>query len=838
MNEFNTVLDKIEVSFNPHGAQHTTTYTNITGRELLGKLKIPRIGDKDGSHFLRTSLKHNTDGKYLSRGDDHCTQEAWLIIIDVDKATASPQTVHEALKQADIAHIITGTHSYYAKDENRFRILLLSNEAYRKDQLEPTSEAVIETINCFLTTGFVEYAKENKKYSQPWFTPSMPQDCEKTVLYLEYTEGQLFQVRNKQAPQNISQAPSRSLSLKQGQISPITEWNNQFPVEYVLQEHGYKLVLRNNQSYRWLSPDSTSGQGGVIEDRTTGKVFSHHNDCLNDGYAHDSFDVMRLLKGLSFEDAVKFASKHTKAPDGRTIDEYHKHLLRKNKPAENKAPSQISFEAYQPFNNELLPVENVPYDALPDILGDFIKEQSLIRGCSDDYILVSLLARMGCVFSGKMQIALTRKTGWCASPNFFWAMIGDPSSGKSNALSAINKPIQLLSENARIKYKKEIEEYLHSLALIESKISTAKKGMEAEGKKAKAKPDVVTKFENSFKANMQELAELEEQKPKQKRYTVTKTTIEKLILILEENPEGIMLEVDELSSSFVRLSKDEHADERGLYLSGFNGGIQYPYDTVKRGTVFIQRLLLSIFGGIQPSRLKRFLNEARTGFQDDGMLQRFQGVVYPDKNTRKLEDKQASIFLINRIDELFSNLDCLPADTILRLDDTAQELFDEWRHETTEIAQALGHPYEAHLVKSYEFVASLAVYLYLAENNGKLTFDKQVSTKQILSAIKLGTYFFSHAKRMYGLVYKDNLPARSLSEKLAKLVCANTAKNEHYDSVMKLYFFSRSQIRSKDWADLTTKEERREAIIALIKFGYISKPHGNKYYINPDYLNE
>ena len=230
----------------------------------------------------------------------------------------------------------------------------------------------------------------------------------------------------------------------------------------------------------------------------------------------------------------------------------------------------------------------------------------MIRGCSDDYILVSLLARMGCVLSGKVKVALTSKTGWHASPNFFWAMIGDPSSGKSNALSATNKPIQLLSENAREKYKKEMKQYLQNIALIECKINAAKKGMENEGKKAKADPSTITKFEDSFKAHMQELSELEERKPKLKRYTVTKVTVEKLILILEENPEGIMLEVDELSSSFVRLSKDDNADERGLYLSGFNGGIQHPYDTVKRGTVFISSLLLSIFGGIQPSKAKAF----------------------------------------------------------------------------------------------------------------------------------------------------------------------------------------------------------------------------------------
>jgi hypothetical protein len=57
-------------------------------------------------------------------------------------------------------------------------------------------------------------------------------------------------------------------------------------------------------------------------------------------------------------------------------------------------------------------------------------------------------------------------------------------------------------------------------------------------------------------------------------------------------------------------------------------------------------------------------------------------------------------------------------------------------------------------------------------------------------------------------------------------------KNEHYDTSAKLYFFTRSQIRSKDWADLTTQEERREAIKILIQLGHISKAHNNRYYIN------
>lgn len=357
-------------------------------------------------------------------------------------------------------------------------------------------------------------------------------------------------------------------------------------------------------------------------------------------------------------------------------------------------------------------------------------------------------------------------------------MIGDPSSGKSNALKSTNKFIKKLNKLAQDKYKKDQQQYVQNKELLECKILAIKKGIEAEGKKATASDNSIANFEKSFKDNMQKLAELEEDKPILKHYTVAKTTVEKLLLILQGNPDGIMLELDELASFLVKLSKDDNADERGLYLSGFNGDLQYTYDTINRGTVFIPRLILSVFGGIQPSKLKRFLNEARISYQDDGLIQRFQGVVYPNKQKKPLEDKSPSIDLTNRISQLFNNMDCLPSDTILRFNDEAQQIMDEWREKTQKAAALLGHPLEAHLIKSYEFVASLAVYIYLADNDGKLTSDKLILPKQIIGAIKLGNYFFTHAKRMYGLVYKDNLPARALAEKIVKLVVSNS--KEHY----------------------------------------------------------
>ena len=101
--------------------------------------------------------------------------------------------------------------------------------------------------------------------------------------------------------------------------------------------------------------------------------------------------------------------------------------------------------------------------------------------------------------------------------------------------------------------------------------------------------------------------------------------------------------------------------------------------------------------------------------------------------------------------------------------------------------------------------------------------DNKIPTIFVLQAIKLGSYFLSHAKRMYSLAYKEEMPARSLAEKLVQLGVS----------------FTRSQIRNKDWSNLKTAEQRVEAIQTLINRGYISEQTEDKRYItNPKHLDE
>lgn len=59
----------------------------------------------------------------------------------------------------------------------------------------------------------------------------------------------------------------------------------------LLEEAGYRLVRG-----KYLSPDSSSGNGGVTMLEDGALVYSHHADVLGDGCAHDAFDVYALLE--------------------------------------------------------------------------------------------------------------------------------------------------------------------------------------------------------------------------------------------------------------------------------------------------------------------------------------------------------------------------------------------------------------------------------------------------------------------------------------------------------------------------------------------------------------
>lgn len=120
-------------------------------------------------------------------------------------------------------------------------------------------------------------------------------------------------------------------------------------------------------------------------------------------------------------------------------------------------------------------------------------------------------------------------------------------------------------------------------------------------------------------------------KPVGRRIITRDATSEKLHEIMCENPSGVLLIRDEVPGWLGTLDKPGREGERGFFLSAWNGDTGYTIDRIGRGSVHVDACCLSMLGGIQPARLRSYLADAlHDGPLNDGLLQRFQVLVYPD----------------------------------------------------------------------------------------------------------------------------------------------------------------------------------------------------------------
>src|SRR5262249_47568553 len=130
-----------------------------------------------------------------------------------------------------------------------------------------------------------------------------------------------------------------------------------------------------------------------------------------------------------------------------------------------------------------------------------------------------------------------------------------------------------------------------------------------------------------------------------------------------------------------RLESEEHADERGFALQAWNGDAPYTVDRISRGTIRVEACCMSVLGGIQPGRLRSYLVDTlRDGPANDGLIQRFQLLVWPDPSGWKYVDRPPDAGAEQTAGRVFRELLKLHPEECLRFrfSTEAQSLFIAW----------------------------------------------------------------------------------------------------------------------------------------------------------------
>ncbi len=467
----------------------------------------------------------------------------------------------------------------------------------------------------------------------------------------------------------------------------------------------------------------------------------------------------------------------------------------------------------KPLPKELPAVEPFDYSLLPPSLKPWVQDICERIQCPPDYVAVAVMVALGAVIGRKVGIRPQEKTPWTETPNMWGLIIGRPGVLKSPAMEAALGPLKHLEAQAMGKYQEELKIYTQVQR-------------EAELRQGAIKKAAANRLGQDTNASLSDLLSQDQNPtPVLRRYKTNDSSAEALGELLRLNPNGIMVFRDELVSLLKSLDRDEKAEARGFYLTGWNGDSPYVFDRIGRGlNLYIPAVCLSLLGSTQPGKISHYVKSALNGTSgDDGMLQRFSFTVWPDPcETWKDVDRYPDCDAKKTAFEVFAKLDeMVPASIgaeqdkdyngnpdgihFLRFARDALGLFREWR-ENLEARLRNGemHPaIESHLAKYRKLVPSIALILHLA--NGGIGAVSRIAT---LQALAWAEYLESHAGRLYASVTSPEVTAASTILKKIKTGALISP-------------FPAWEVRRAGWSGLTDKDTVKDALQLLVDYGWL-----------------
>jgi hypothetical protein len=493
------------------------------------------------------------------------------------------------------------------------------------------------------------------------------------------------------------------------------------------------------------------------------------------------------------------------------------------------------------------PVQALKPEMIPEPLRPWLTDVSHRMQTPTDFAAISALIIAGSVIGAACGIRPKRLDDWEVIPNLWGACIGRPSIALKSP--AMKEPMQLL-ERLQAIYGEQFErekagaefDTLANKAMLDDLKAQLAKTAKGAGKDRVASPDELQKI----KADYLELTENSEPEPARRLFKTNECSIQSMTVLQKQNPRGLLTFRDELTGLLVKWDREDGADERAYFLEGWNGNGSFIDVKIGRGLTDAPNICISLLGGIQPDKLKRYLYQALQG-NDDGLMQRLQMAVWPDepKSWANVDAcpnkvaKQRAFNILQALAELdFTSYGAVQGEhderPFFHFDDEGQAIFNTWLAElqTVKIKNEDNPLMLEHLGKYRSLMPSLALIFHcidIAAGNG----SGQVSGKAARLAVDWCQYLETHARRIYAMAESpEHRAAVRLADKIREKVLPNP--------------FTSKIVYHKGWHGLQNKQEVDAACNILIDENWLrmtrtmTNPSKGRpliqYHINPVFL--
>ncbi|QOV89366.1 DUF3987 domain-containing protein [Humisphaera borealis] len=273
---------------------------------------------------------------------------------------------------------------------------------------------------------------------------------------------------------------------------------------------------------------------------------------------------------------------------------------------EAPAPRPPAVERFKPF----------PTDALPKSLRGFVTELAAATGtdpaCASLTVLVVLAGAIG------NRVAAQVKRGWTEAAILWGAIVARSGTAKSAVLKLATRPLVEMYKEARQQFANDMVAYE-----ADSQRHEVERNRWKDAQKKGTGPSDPP---------------VEPEPPTEQRLMVSDVTCEKLGVLLQDNPLGLLLVRDELAAwvgAFDRYAAGGKGSDAPVWLSFFDAAPSMIDRKGAAGTIFVERGSVSVLGSIQPGTLRRVFGAAE---RESGLLARLllvqpptQPVVWTDE---------------------------------------------------------------------------------------------------------------------------------------------------------------------------------------------------------------
>ena len=358
-----------------------------------------------------------------------------------------------------------------------------------------------------------------------------------------------------------------------------------------------------------------------------------------------------------------------------------------------------------------------PYDILPDAIYNYIHHQTI----QHEYLASAALVAASTAIGNSVQLEAI--DGYIIKPVMYLAIVASPGSSKTPALKKMFAPLEHHDAKLYDLHKTALKEYKSNLA---------------EAKKNKTE---------------------EPGQPQLRQTLIKDSTIEMVIKILSNNPDGCSVFADELSGFLKRMNQYKDGDEVQKWLELWSGA-PILLQRISREENKVQEPYCNIIGGIQPGVLESLSKEDN---QHNGFYHRFLFCFptpneKPDFNNVVIPHTVKSDF-----NHFFYRLLAFrqqDKQTYI-LSHEALEMYKEWfSYKNQKYNRAISDNVKGIIAKYQDYCLRFAILLQVINESAP---NGMVSQQSMNGAIRLTEYFLGNMHKALKILAPES-PIDKLSE--------------------------------------------------------------------------